>query len=156
MQSGHQLQANSVKVVYWPHVRTPWLPNSTLFLTTFFLTFFLTNSQAQGSREVLFATVSLLALVLPNVPRGVLRVKLDASLAVVSGLLSEMKGGESGAGQGIVKASLGCLQTLLQSADHSNWLKLARPFGLLLHHCIDGRPKVRRSVHFIFIICCRA
>lgn len=56
--------------------------------------------------------------------------------------MSETKGGESGAAQGVVKAGLGCLQTLLQEADHSKWLKLARPFGLLLNYCTDARPKV--------------
>jgi hypothetical protein len=51
----------------------------------------------------------------------------------------------SAAAQGpVMKAALGCLGQVTAAADAAEWPAAVRPFGLLLRHSLDERPKVRR------------
>ena len=45
---------------------------------------------------------------------------------------------------GVVKAVLPCIASVLTALDPADWPSAVRPFSVLLQHCTDPRPKVRR------------
>jgi ribosomal RNA-processing protein 12 len=91
------------------------------------------------NEAVTTALCTFLALALPKTPVSVRRSKSDAILKLLVKLLTTEE-----ANAATVKAGLSCVENVLVAADKSNWLALAPSFNLLLHHCLDARPKVRK------------
>eukprot|EP00899_Mesostigma_viride_P010128 jgi/Mesvir1/19116/Mv12859-RA.1 len=101
----------------------------------------------KGPTEVVTAICTLLAMVLPNVPVPVLRSKLTFALPIMKDILTAQHQPNAGPGTSLSRAALQCTQLLIRASPPSDWHAMAKYFGVLLQHCIDKQPKVRKKAH---------
>eukprot|EP00898_Chlorokybus_atmophyticus_P003439 jgi/Chlat1/4096/Chrsp26S04132 len=90
-----------------------------------------------GSQDAVAASTRLLALVLARVPPAVLRSKQTLVLPI----LNELSGSEDA---GTARAAIACVQHVLKTSESTDFSGALRSYGLLLQHCLDARPKVRK------------
>lgn len=88
------------------------------------------------------ALCTFLALVLPKISHAVLQSKCRAALSLLVGVAGDKK-----VAGGALKPAFSCIALLLCAADKSDWPVIAPSFNVLVKHCLDERPKVRKRAH---------
>eukprot|EP00250_Pteridium_aquilinum_P028638 c37528_g1_i1 orf=673-4578(-) len=100
------------------------------------------KTMSVGEDHVTTALCTFLALTLPKVSPAVLQTKGRPGLSLLVTIV-----GTGNLSPGGLKPALTCITALLRVADSSDWLSLAPGFNILLKHCLDQRPKVRKRAH---------
>ncbi|KAF3792282.1 RRP12-like protein [Nymphaea thermarum] len=99
-------------------------------------------STLQSGDPAVAALLNLLSVSISRISPAVLKSKgLSVAEVVVRVLGSSLQSPAA------VKAGLKCVSQLLVAADKVDWAGMARPYGFLLTHVTDQRPKVRRQAH---------
>lgn len=109
---------------------------------------YISNDKGIVNKDVAYAVVYLLDLVTSRVPAALLRSKFPQILASLAPALTHPE-----AEAPLLRASIGCLESLLVSQDSQAWglpQSQSSPRGAvggLLALAMDGRPKVRKRAH---------
>ena len=109
---------------------------------------YISNDKGIVNKEVAYAVVYLLDLVTSHVPAPLLRSKFPQILGSLAPALTHPE-----AEAPLLRASIGCLESLLLAQDSQAWALPQSPssprgaVGGLLALALDHRPKLRRRAH---------
>eukprot|EP00741_Cyanophora_paradoxa_P011204 tig00020554_g10824.t1 len=103
----------------------------------------LENFQALD-QQMIAATCHLLSMVFPKVSKGLLRTRFKQTAEILQRVHAHVA--ETAPA---VKAVLECFGFMLTALDSSAWSQpiAQRVYNLVLSHCTDSRPKIRKRAH---------
>ena len=128
--------------------KTDFTPTAYFAALLSLLSQYISNEKGIVNKDVAYAVVYLLDLVTSHVPAPLLRSKFPQILASLAPALTH-----SEAEAPLLRASIGCLESLLVAQDSQAWTlpqSQSSPRGAvggLLALAMDGRPKVRKRAH---------
>ncbi|KAH7365818.1 hypothetical protein KP509_18G047800 [Ceratopteris richardii] len=92
--------------------------------------------------HVLTALCTFLSITLTKISAAVLKSKSSAGLKVLVDVVNSRN-----LSPGALKPTFTCIAAFIQVADTKDWASILPGFSILLKHCLDQHPKVRKRAH---------